>query len=108
MVMPVDGSGQSPRVVVRFYDFRPIVQLVAPDYAFGNAIGGDGAGMHSRVRLEYGDVRVDEPVPFDVYDARGRRVMAKGMRWRSEGQLRLILAAGLYRLIDALSPPRVN
>lgn len=61
--------------------------------------------MKSRVRLVYGDVRANEPVPFDVYDAHGRRVMAKGMRWRSEGQLRLILAAGLYRLIDVLVAP---
>lgn len=61
--------------------------------------------MKSRVRLAYGDVRANEPVPFDIYDAHGRRVMAKGMRWRSEGQLRLILAAGLYRVVEALTPP---
>jgi hypothetical protein len=57
--------------------------------------------MEERIRLVYGDIRVNEPVPYDVYDGQGHKVMVKGMRWVSEGQLRLILSAGVFRLLES-------
>jgi hypothetical protein len=49
-----------------------------------------------RIRLTVDDVRLGDPLPYDVYDAEGRMLLCRGYRIESAGQLGRLIERGLY------------
>jgi hypothetical protein len=64
--------------------FRAVLSRAMPDPA---------AALH---RLQPGDLRVGEPLPFDLYDGTGRRLVQAGVVIAEDAQLERLLARGIH------------
>ena len=81
------SDGSSPEVDVALSGFRAALSRAMP-------------GPPPRHRLRSGELRAGEPLPYDLYDAAGRRLLPEGIVPPDAGMLERLIERGAYCDVD--------